>query len=305
MKKSIISLGILLLFVAITFAQNSLDAYKYIIVPDKFDEFKEADKYQLNSLTNFLFKKYGFQTLSGNMGSYPSDIIKNPCLAVTAKLNDHSSMFTTKVNIDLIDCYNKVVYSSEIGKSKIKEYKPSYQEALRSSFITFEEIDYAYNSNLVIKIDQTNSNPVKIKETVAVEAAPVSIKKVAPEKESVPTVALVPAAPVVTKSVKSENIKANNSIAKSYKNAKMSFMLIDQDNKLAAYVKSSSNKNYEVGEMIGTFIKTSLPNGYRVTWKNQDGKFEETTGYIDDSGNLKVDINRDGTIEVVTFEVEK
>ena len=82
-------------------------------------------------------------------------------------------------------------------------------------------------------------------------------------------------------------------------------MLIDQNNKMVAYVKSSNNTNYKNGEMIGSFTKTSLPNVYRVTWKNQDGKFEDTTGYIDDAGNLKVDINKNGKIEVVVFEVEK
>jgi hypothetical protein len=82
-------------------------------------------------------------------------------------------------------------------------------------------------------------------------------------------------------------------------------MLIEQNNQMVAYVKSSNNKNYKNGEIIGSFTKTSLPNVYRVTRKNTEGNMESTTGYFDEAGNLKVDVNRNGKIEVVNFEVEK
>lgn len=296
MRKKIISLGVLILFVGLAFAQNNLNAYKYIIVPDKYDAFKEADKYQLNSLTKFLFKKYGFETLSQNV-AYPADVAKNPCLAVTAKLNNLSNMFTTKVNIDLIDCFNKVVYSSEVGKSKIKEYKPSFHEAIRNSFVSFQEMDYKYDSGLAVKADPATVTPV----IVASPVTPVVEKKESPVQKSVAVVAS-PAKPVVANTSQKE---VSNSIAKSYKNQNISFMLIEQGDKMVAYVKSTNNKIYKNGEKIGTFTKTSLPNVYRVTWKNQEGKFESTTGYIADSGNLKIDVNKNGTIEVVTFEIEK
>ena len=85
MIKYILNLSVFILFINISFAQGNLDAYKYVIVPDKYDAFKEVDKYQLNSLTKFLFKKYGFQTLSEKI-AYPAEVINNPCLAVTAKI---------------------------------------------------------------------------------------------------------------------------------------------------------------------------------------------------------------------------
>ena len=304
MKKNIISLGILLLFVGLSYAQSNIDAYKYIIVPDKYDEFKEVDMYQLNSLSKFLFEKYGFQALNEGV-AYPADLMKNPCLAVTAQLVNQSSMFTTKVSIDLKDCYNKVVYSSEVGRSKIKEYKKSYQEALRNTFVSFKELEYSYDSNRVVTASQVVVSSEVVKTVTPQVTATATPKVETPKKEVVPMVAIVPAKPAVTKTVETENNSTTNSIAKSYKNENISFMLIDQNNKMVAYVKSSNNKNYKNGEMIGSFTKTSLPNVYRVTWKNQDGKFEDTTGYIDDAGSLKVDINRNGKIEVVIFEVEK
>ena len=43
-----------------SFAQKSINNYKYVIVPSKFDFVKGKDKYQTSSLTKFLFNKYGF-----------------------------------------------------------------------------------------------------------------------------------------------------------------------------------------------------------------------------------------------------
>ena len=53
--------------------------------------------------------------------------------------------------------------------------------------------------------------------------------------------------------------------------------------------------------MIGTFEKSSLPNVYRVQWKDMDKDIEQTTGYFDEDGNLKIDVKRDGKVEVLTF----
>ena len=40
-----------------SWAQLSINDYKYISVPDKFDFLKSKDQYQLNSLTVFLLQK--------------------------------------------------------------------------------------------------------------------------------------------------------------------------------------------------------------------------------------------------------
>ena len=50
----------LFMYITASFSQNELNPYKYIIVPKKFNSIKgEEDKYQLNSLTEFLFDKQG------------------------------------------------------------------------------------------------------------------------------------------------------------------------------------------------------------------------------------------------------
>ncbi|MCK4562128.1 MAG: hypothetical protein KAT78_04415, partial [Flavobacteriaceae bacterium] len=77
MKKSLSITLILFLYVSISLAQSSIDAYKYIIVPKKYDFLKWENKYELNSLTKFLFEKQGYKTLLEG-DNYPGDLMNNP-----------------------------------------------------------------------------------------------------------------------------------------------------------------------------------------------------------------------------------
>lgn len=132
-----------MLLSATVFGQNSINNYKYIIVPIKFDFAKKSDQYQTSSLTKFLFKKNGFTTFLSNE-ELPQDLAKSNCLALTVKIKDKSNMFTFKSIIELYDCNNNLVYSSKEGKSKKKEYKKGYHEAIRNAFKSIERLKYKY-----------------------------------------------------------------------------------------------------------------------------------------------------------------
>ncbi|WP_372755442.1 hypothetical protein [Mariniflexile sp.] len=125
------------------FSQKNLNNYKYVIVPVKYDFLKENDQFQLNSLTEFLFKKYGFTPLMEG-GSYPADLLKNRCLALKSNLIKDSGMFKTKLAIELKNCNDQIVYTSEMGESREKEYQRAYTEALRSAFEYIEALNYKY-----------------------------------------------------------------------------------------------------------------------------------------------------------------
>ena len=61
--KRLYILGILFLGVlTIGFSQKSLNDYSYVIVPEQFEFLDAKDKYQLNSISNFLFNKHGFHS---------------------------------------------------------------------------------------------------------------------------------------------------------------------------------------------------------------------------------------------------
>lgn len=125
--------------IALSFAQN-LNAYKYIEVPVKYGFQDEENEYLLNGLTAFLFEKQGFKVL------YEEEIPENtdPCEILKANVVDESSFFRTKVKVTLEDCYDNIVFTSELGKSRYKEYKKSFQDALRNAFASVEKLDYSY-----------------------------------------------------------------------------------------------------------------------------------------------------------------
>ncbi|MCF6222527.1 MAG: hypothetical protein L3J34_02235 [Flavobacteriaceae bacterium] len=308
MKIKLISTVVLFLYVSIAMAQT-LDAYKYIIIPEKYNFLKNDDEYRLNSLTKFLFTKNGYSTLLKD-DDYPLDLRNNPCLALTAELINNSSMFTSKLVIELSDCYRKVIYTSAEGKSKEKEFKKSYQEALRNLFVSFEEMGYNFNEELVVN-KQASKNElvtkeIAVKDAVKIEPATIKITSNANAEVEVVPFVLVNEASLVKESVKvkEKELVKEESIAKSYRNKNISFILIEQNNSLVAYVKESFTSGYQTGEKIGTLLKTSRPNTYRITWKDVGGKSHETTGYFDEAGNLKIDIEKEGSIQVITFNVE-
>ena len=149
----------LLLFVIISASgQSSLNNYKYVIVPKKFDFLKEADQYQLNSLTKFLLDKENFTTFFDDE-SFPEDLVKDRCLALEANVIDDSGLFKTKLTVQLEDCRKNILFTSRQGDSKEKEYQKAYYEALREAFQTFQTINYTYNPQK--KDIQDNVKPVK------------------------------------------------------------------------------------------------------------------------------------------------
>ncbi|MGG6230898.1 hypothetical protein [Tenacibaculum sp. SDUM215027] len=137
-----------ILFIALfittaSFAQKTINNYKYVIVPTKFDFVKGKDKYQTSSLTKFLFNKYGFTAFLDDE-KLPEEVLNNRCLVLTGTVKDDSGLFTTKSIVELRDCYNKVVFTSQVGKSKEKDYKKAYHEAIRDAFNSVKVLKYKY-----------------------------------------------------------------------------------------------------------------------------------------------------------------
>ncbi len=305
MRKKIFSILILIMCISKSFSQIELNSYKYVIVPNSYNFLKGVeDKYQLNSLTKFLFEKYGFAAMFED-ADYPDDLLGNPCLAVTADINNQSKMFMTKLIVELKDCHNKVVFTSLEGKSKEKEYKKTYQEALRNAFVSIEVLDYKYDANTTSSVQTSTQNKSVSESDVDTnkEIESVSNEVITEGNNKIIEPIIVP---VVVANEEITKEKSNETfVAKSYKNKNISFFLIQQNNNLVAYVNESKDGAYKKGELIGTLYKTSRPKTYRITWKNQKGETKETTGYFDETGNLNIDVDRDGKIEVIIFKVEK
>lgn len=136
---------LLLLFISFSgYAQNTINNYKYVIVPQKFSFLKQSDQYRLNSLTKILLQEKGFTTYFDNE-ELPKEIANNKCNALNADVTEKKGMFTTTLTLLLKDCQGNVVFKSKEGKSREKDFKTSYTLALKEAFTSLNEVEYVYN----------------------------------------------------------------------------------------------------------------------------------------------------------------
>lgn len=154
------------LFSITLLGQENLNKYKYVLVPNQFEFQKNAGDYDLNRLTKFLFKKYGFNALLSNE-VYPDDFAQNRCLGLTAQLRKQSSFLKSKIKVELVNCYNQVVFTSNEASSKEKDYKKAYHEATRKAFESFNGLNYIYkpeesNNEVVSSTEVKNETNNKV-----------------------------------------------------------------------------------------------------------------------------------------------
>ena len=179
MKKTIFTIILLIGCITFNIAQSNINDYKYVIVPNKFEFLKEADKYQLNSLTKFLFNKYGFTAILEDE-SFTDELIKNRCLALRSNVINSSGLFKTKLSVELKDCNGKVVFLTQEGETREKDYAKSFNLALRGAFESFENVNYSYQPTEKITALASNDNASEQKE---VEKLKKEIKALKKEKE--------------------------------------------------------------------------------------------------------------------------
>ena len=166
-------------------AQKDINNYKYIIVPEKFDFLKGEDQYQLNSLTKFLFNKYGYEAYFVD-DDLPEDLKNDRCLALTSEVsNKKGGMFKSKLEIILKDCFGVVVMTSQIGESRLKKFDRAYNEALRSAFETFQNLDYKYlPKEKAIEVKE-DPNEVKKPKTQVIEKPIAKVDKIEVKEKEV------------------------------------------------------------------------------------------------------------------------
>lgn len=142
---------------------DAFRSYQYLIVADKFEFLNDSDKYQTSSLTKFLFQKKKFKVFLSNE-KLPDVLNANRCLALFVSVKDESSMFSIKNLIEIKDCSAKVVYTSKIGKSKFKDYKKGYQEAIRNAFDSMEDFEFGYKPVETSSLEKDTSGDEVIRE---------------------------------------------------------------------------------------------------------------------------------------------
>ncbi|MBX2827321.1 MAG: hypothetical protein KTR22_04130 [Flavobacteriaceae bacterium] len=129
MNKFVVAALFIICSLTQSFSQKDLSSYSFVVVPDKYDFQFEKDQYQLNSLTKFLFNKHGFHAFFNN--ELPN---VERCDGLWADIVRESGFIWTKMRVVIKDCNDEVIYTSEEGRSKLKEYGKAYQDGIRKAF---------------------------------------------------------------------------------------------------------------------------------------------------------------------------
>ena len=147
------TLFICLLFTVTAYSQNTINNYKYVLVPEKFDFLREENQYGLNNLAKLLLEEKGFTTFVGNK-ELPPEVTANKCSALQAEVVQKKSLFVTNLTLLLKDCQGNVIFKSKEGKSREKEFHPAYNLALRDAFSSLDDVPYKYDSTAATQPQQ-------------------------------------------------------------------------------------------------------------------------------------------------------
>ncbi len=136
---------LLMLFIASCGFSQTINDYKAVVIPLKYEFQKSENQYRLQTLTKVNLQKAGFQAFYNNeiaLTEYP-----DRCSLLYLDVKKENAFLTTKISAVFKDCYGAVVYQSAVGKSKEKEFEASYADALNEAFLSVYALEYKYNGN--------------------------------------------------------------------------------------------------------------------------------------------------------------
>jgi hypothetical protein len=289
-KSFLISIG-LILYCSVVFAQNSINSYKYILVPKQFEFQSSADQYQINSLTKFLFNKAGFTTFYTD-DQFPGDLASNRCLSLKAVIKNNSGMFKTKIIVNFIDCNNKVVYSTAETFSKNKDFKKAYHDAIRKNFVEIEELNYTYTApksklkEAVKEEKRVVTEPLEVtqkeEKVVKTKVAEQKVEKLTKQFKNVKVENKRIVVEKLPKKTTSLHVKPTiKSILGTFLIGKWGACKIIEKNE--NYTVLGGDENFE----FAVIYKTSKPNFYIIKWTAYK---QPQLLQLDSDGNLKVDL---------------
>lgn len=237
----------LMLFVVSYSFSQSVNDYKAVIIPTKYELQKSENQYRLQTLTKMNLQKAGFQAFYNNE-PIPAEL-NDRCALLYLDVTKENAFLVSKLFITFKDCNNTVIFKSEIGKSREKEFEKAYVEALNGAFVSVSALNYQYNGGV---------NNVSLRSTPPVYA-PVAPYPAVAVPVVAATVAVTPAVAVPVVTSKNEPIiSATKSLGLLYAQpTSYGYQLIDSEPKVVMKVYKTSNPaSYmaKKGEVQGALV---------------------------------------------------
>jgi hypothetical protein len=140
MKKLFLAL---LVFTSYYSYSQSVNDYQAIIIPLQYTFLKSENQYRLNTTTKFNFIKAGFESFYKNEELTAN--YSDRCSLLYADVEKEGGFLITKLYVVLKDCNDKVIFKSSVGKSKEKDFRFAYMEALNEAFQSVYDLHYKYS----------------------------------------------------------------------------------------------------------------------------------------------------------------
>lgn len=153
---------LILLFVTGTLFAQSINDYRYVVIPTRFDLQSEPNQYRLNTLSKKYLTEAGFEAVHESLMT--DDQVNHRCDNLFIDIVKVKSLLTIKVKVLFKDCRNAVVFESKEGSSKDKSYEKGYQEALAKAFESVKELQYTYTGKKQEAV--TESQPIAVQKTI-------------------------------------------------------------------------------------------------------------------------------------------
>lgn len=147
---------------------QSVNDYKAVIVPLKYDFLKTENQYRLSTMTKANLLKAGFQAFYANE-QLPAGFADR-CDLLYVDVKKDSGFLVTKLYLEFRDCYGKVIYTSQVGRSKEKEYESAYRESLELAFVSINALNYKYNGKTANSSNAVAASAPAVAQTVAATA---------------------------------------------------------------------------------------------------------------------------------------
>ena len=119
-----------------------LNKYQYVVVPTKVDFMKVENEHRLNTIVKNKLEKMGFIAYYEN--NIPLEVAQKSCEILKVDLVKGGTFVWTKMNLIFKDCQGKVVFQSDEGKSKDKDFKIAHTECTDQIFESLFALKYKF-----------------------------------------------------------------------------------------------------------------------------------------------------------------
>lgn len=164
----------IMLISATGIAQTSLNDYNMAIIPAKFEFQKEDNQYRINSTIKAFLKQKGFEVyLSSDV--LPEGFMDYNCNKVFVNAVEENTMFKTALKIEFKDCKNNLLFATNFGETREKDYAKAYNEALLLTLKSFSNANYKYSGKTYF--DEEAQEKLKSMDKVEVSMESVKTEK--------------------------------------------------------------------------------------------------------------------------------